>query len=286
MKNIMSMHWHSVEGHHFLLVLRKLPGAILVILLMLLCFFITELNGLEIKAEDIMRRSNVVVFYGGQDAVCDVKMTTLGPYSIDQDFEFKIFRKNVNDRGDQKFFIQFSEPRFFSGVSYMVWKHINAEDERWLYVPILDLVHRIDPRDKRLNFLGAHFSYEDISGRDVDEDEHELVEFNGTGHYLIKSIPKDAGRVDFKYYLSWIRERDLIPVKVEFYDDENLLMRLIEVQEIRRIQGYATVTRSLIKDLKVGGETMMSFTNVRYNSGLKDGIFSEEQLRDGAITIN
>ena len=43
--------------------------------------------------------------------------------------------------------------------------------------------------------------------------------------------------------------------------------------------GYPTVTRSRVKDLKSGGETVSEFSKIQYNIGLNDKIFTERYLR-------
>ena len=42
---------------------------------------------------------------------------------------------------------------------------------------------------------------------------------------------------------------------------------------------YPTVTLSIARDLENGSETEMTFSNIRYNIGLSDKIFTERYLR-------
>jgi len=54
-----------------------------------------------------------------------------------------ILRRDVADGGDQKFYVYFLEPADVRKMVYMVWKHTDRDDDRWLYLPALDLVKRI-----------------------------------------------------------------------------------------------------------------------------------------------
>ena len=51
------------------------------------------------------------------------------------------------------------------------------------------MVKRIAASDKRTSFVGSDFLYEDISGRGLNEDAHELIETT-EDHFVIKNTPK------------------------------------------------------------------------------------------------
>lgn len=166
------------------------------------------------------------------------------------------------------------------GTRYLVSRSPRqAEDERWVFLPDLDVVNRIEGLGKRLSFSGSHFVYEDITGRPDEADRCEFMSFDIADHYWIKCVPKNAKDLEFQYYLVWIRKDNFIPVKFEYYDDKGQLVRLLEVLLIQEIQGYPTVTRLHVKDLKGGGESHVEIEDVRYNVGLNEEIFLPENLK-------
>jgi len=69
-----------------------------------------------------------------------------------------------------------------------------------------------------------------------------------------------------------------VPTKMEFYDKQGQLYRVIESKDVKMIQEFPTVTKSVVKDLKTGGQTEMAFTDVKYNVGVGD-VFEERYLR-------
>jgi hypothetical protein len=160
----------------------------------------------------------------------------------------------------------------------MVWKHIDASDDRWLYLPALDLVKRIAATDKRTSFVGAHFFYEDVSGRNPKDDIHELIETTEQ-HYVLKNTPKNPSEVEFAYYKIWIDKSTFLPMKAEYYDNKGENYRLVEALEVDRIQGNPTVTKARVSDLRSGGHTVSVFSNVQYDLGIKESIFTERYLR-------
>ncbi len=231
-----------------------------------------------LDVEEIVNRANLASYYGGDDGKARVTMTITDSQGRKRKREFVILRRDVEDGGDQKFYVYFHKPSDVRKMVFMVHKHIKGDDDRWLYLSKLDLVKRIAASDKRTSFVGSNFFYEDVSGRGVNEDVHKLVEETDS-HYVVENTPKDPGSVEFASYRVWIRKKDFMPEKAEYTDKQGRVYRLVEALEIKDIQGIPTVTRSRVKDLNSGGETVSEFANIRYNIGLKDSIFTERYLR-------
>jgi outer membrane lipoprotein-sorting protein len=159
-----------------------------------------------------------------------------------------------------------------------VWKHIKKDDDRWLYLPALDLVKRIAATDKRTSFVGSHFYYEDVSGRSIHDDEHELIDTT-EHYYVLKNTPKDKKLVEFAYYKMWIHRKSFIVVKTEYYDEQDRKYRVYEAKGVKTIQGYPTVTKARMTDLKANGHTDLEYEDVKYNIGVPESIFTERYLR-------
>ncbi|MDY6879485.1 MAG: outer membrane lipoprotein-sorting protein [Desulfatiglans sp.] len=227
--------------------------------------------------DKIIEMANDASYYQGQDGRADVKMTITDKAGGVRIREFTILRKNTGQK-DQKFYVYFKEPADVRKMAYLVWKHVGKEDSRWLWLPALNLKKRIAPGDKRTSFVGSDFFYEDVSGRGVNEDTHELLKSDDTW-YLIKNVPKDPDSVEFVYYHVWINKTTFLPEKAEYYDKNGNLYRRVEAKKIMKIQGYPTVVESIASDLVAGTRTINRFDNVRYDIGLKDRIFTERFLR-------
>ena len=229
--------------------------------------------------ETIVNKANRAAYYQGADGKAKVKMTITNKKGQTRLREFIVLRKDAVDGGDQKYFVYFLKPADVRKMVFMVHKHTAAgrDDDRWLYLPSLDLVRRIAAGDKRTSFVGSDFLYEDISGRGLDEDAHELIETTDK-YYVVKNVPKKPKTVEFGYYTVSIDRKTFLPMKMEYYDRTGRLYRIIESKETRVIQGLATVVKSEVRNLNTGGKTQMQFTDVKYDINLKD-IFTERYLR-------
>ncbi|WP_456387367.1 outer membrane lipoprotein-sorting protein [Desulfolithobacter sp.] len=228
--------------------------------------------------EKIVNRANLAAYYAGDDGRAEVTMTITDSQGRVRKRQFVILRKDKQDGGEQFFYVYFKKPSDVRKMVFMVHKHIGRDDDRWLYLPALDLVKRIAASDKRTSFVGSNFLYEDVSGRGLEEDVHELIETTDR-FYLVKNTPKDPDSVEFSEYTVWIDKQTFMPVKSEYLDKNGQKYRLVEALEIRDIQGYPTVIRSRAADLVNGSETVAEFTGIKYNIGLKDRIFTERYLR-------
>ncbi len=228
--------------------------------------------------DEIIERANLAAYYAGDDGRAEVMMTITDAQGRTRKREFVILRRDVVDGGQQQFYVYFKKPSDVRKMVFMVHKYIDKDDDRWLYLPALDLVKRIAGSDKRTSFVGSHFLYEDVSGRSVKEDIHELVETTAD-YYVLKNTPKDPAGVEFSSYTVWVDKQSFMLVKAEYLDKEGRKYREVESLEIKNIQGFPTVVKARVRDLASGGATVSVFKNIKYNIGLKDRIFTERYLR-------
>jgi outer membrane lipoprotein-sorting protein len=236
----------------------------------------------EADVEQIIAKANLAAYYSGSDGISDVNMTIKDSQGRERVRNFRILRLTLEEGGQQKFYVYFNKPADVSKMVFMVWKHIDNDDDRWLYLPALDLVRRIASSDKRSSFIGSHFVYEDVSGRGITADVHELLETDEK-YYKIKNTPKEEKGIEFAYYLVWIDKTNFIPMRAEYYNDKDEIIRTIEALAVEDVDGHPTVTKSLAKDMGRGGETTMDFSNIRYEVGLTEDIFTERFLRRAPV---
>lgn len=243
----------------------------------------SSLHADDLTANDIIKKANLLSYYAGHDQVSKVHLKILEPNEKVKKREFTLFKVN-NPQDDQyKIYIHFDEPSDIAKTSYLVWRHPGGKDDRWLFSPEINSVTHIDDKEKRSRFMDSHFVYEDVAGRKTDKDQCEFMDSDVYDHYWIKCATPKSEKLDFKYYLAWIRKDDFIPVKFEYYDKNDQLVRLLEVLKIDTIEGYPTPQKIDVKEVKYGGESIIEFSNTRYNVGLNDTLLSEENLRNPSL---
>lgn len=235
----------------------------------------------EPDGTDIIERSNKAYYYSGNDGRASLTMTITDRAGRVRKREMTLLRLDIEDGGRQRFYVYFHRPADIGGMVFMVWKNVKKDDDRWLYIPAIDLVKRVAAKDKRSSFAGSHFTYEDVSGRMTTDDTHEFLRKEKLGDrdtFVVKNTPKDAGIVDFSYYLSWIDMETNLPMKGEYFNKAGKSYRVITIEETKDIQGTPTVVKAMVEETG-RGRTVVEFKDVKYNVGLNKNTFTERSLR-------
>lgn len=237
--------------------------------------------------DEIVHRANRAAYFQGRDGRARVHLEIRDAQGRVRERDVTILRRDDSPtddlagnayRGDQKYYVYFHEPADVARMALLVWKHQAGDDDRWLFLPALDLVRRIAASDKRTSFAGSDFFYEDVSGRSVDADVHELI---GTteNYFVLRHRPKDSGAVEFSYYDMHIHKGTFLPIQAEYFDRAGAKYRVYKALAVETIQGRPTVTRASMTDLKKGGATIVTYRDVAYDIALPEDIFTERFLR-------
>ncbi|MGL1901921.1 MAG: outer membrane lipoprotein-sorting protein [Fibrobacterales bacterium] len=232
-----------------------------------------------LNVTDIITKANNTSYYAGKDGRAKVHMTIKDDQGRKRKRSFTILRKDIGETdGEQKFYVFFRRPSDIKNMAFLVYKHMERDDDRWLYLPSMDLVKRIAGSDKRTSFVGSSFFYEDVSGRGLTLDTHTL-EKTTAKHYVVKNVPKDLGSVEFSEYTVWINKTNFVPEKIEYLDKKGVLYRSYRALKTKVVQGHPTVTMAVMKDHNTGVETLNKYTKVGYDIGIDESIFTERFLR-------
>jgi outer membrane lipoprotein-sorting protein len=239
------------------------------------------------SVDAIVHRANLASYYQGRDGRAQVAMTITDSQGRTRERSLTMLRRDEAESdalqggayyAGQKYYVYFQRPADVNKTVFLVWKNLEREDDRWLYLPALDLVKRIAASDKRTSFVGSDFFYEDVSGRGIGEDQHELVETTDT-YYVLKNTPKEPEAVEFSSYTVYIHKGTFLPVQSEYYDKSGKKYRVYRALKVETIQGRPTVTQASMENLQTGSRTVVTYSDVRYDADLPEEIFTERFLR-------
>ncbi|MDA8170704.1 MAG: outer membrane lipoprotein-sorting protein [Nitrospiraceae bacterium] len=235
-----------------------------------------------LSANEVMAKSDAAYYYPGRDFKARMVMRLVSAGGQQRLREFTMLRKNYGPPGGrQKYFIYFFRPADVKDMTFMVYKYPDRDSDRWLYIPALNMVRRIAAQDKRSSFVGSDFSYEDVSGRNVNEDTHTLAREEKIGPrdcYVVKSTPKTAD-VEYSYKLSWIDKATYLPLREQYFDKRGELYKVFMADEVKTINGLPTIMKRTMKNVQSGHSTVVEFEKAAYDLGLPDNLFSERFLK-------
>lgn len=234
------------------------------------------------NADELVRKSQAAFLYAGGDFKARVLMRLVSAGGQERLRDMVMLRKNFGEPGgEQKYFMYFHQPADVKDMTFMVHKHPGSDADRWLFVPAINMVRRIAAKDKSSSFVGSDFTYEDVSGRNPEDDTHEIVKEEKAGERnctVVKSTPK-AGDMDYSFKLSWIDTENFLPLKEEYHDRQGALARVFTADAVETVQGHPTVMRRTMSNVQSGHRTEVRFTKAEYDAGIEDELFSERFLK-------
>jgi outer membrane lipoprotein-sorting protein len=234
------------------------------------------------SAEEIMKESHLAQYYAGDSGRANVEMKIVNKRGKERRREFVIVRKDMEEGGDQRFYIYFKAPGDVRRMSFLAWKNPHGEDARWIYVPAIDLVRQISARDKFSAFAGSDFTYEDVSGRHWLEDTHTLKgeeTINDKSAYVLESVPAKGRKSSYTRRVTWVDKETKLPIKSEYYGKGDKLERVFEVTGTADVAGHMTVTSQTMANIKKKSKTTVEFKDIEYDVSVDDAVFTEDRLR-------
>jgi hypothetical protein len=243
----------------------------------------TSLLAQTLTGEEIMRRADDR--YTGDTGKNTTIITLINKRGNSRIREIISYTKDYGDT--EKNVMVFTEPRDVAGVGYLAYSYdeIGKDDDTWLFLPAMKRSRRISGSSKNDYFMGTDFTYDDMGDRKVEEDTHTLKgeeQINGSSCWIIESVPKESGYI-YSRRVSWIRQDVLIAVKVEYYDRQGELQKILCTSDITEIDGIWTVRHMEMDNIQNKHRTILEIKDILYNLPVEDSFFSVATLERGRI---
>lgn len=187
---------------------------------------------------------------------------------------------------DSKSIMFFQSPADVKGTGFLSWQYdeTDRDDDKWLYLPAMKKVRRISGSSARKeNFMGSDFTFDDMGGRNVDEDEHSLTgeeQVDGSLCWVVESKPLEDDAV-YSKTVSWIRQDALIPVKVEFYDRMGKLLKTLVSSDISKEDGFWTTRKLEMTNHQRNHRTQILIKKIEYDLAMSESLFTVPALERG-----
>jgi hypothetical protein len=234
------------------------------------------------KGDQIMKQAILATYYAADDGTARVDMKLINKRGDIRERKFTMLRLDLKDAGEQKYFVYFHKPADVRDMTYMVYKYLDKNDDRWLYIPAIHMTKRIAADDSNSSFVGSDFTYEDVSGRSFAQDEHQYLRTEKLGEVqsdLVKNIAKDPKASGFAYRITWVDQKTGLILKDEYYNKKDKLFKVFIADKVETVDGFPTAVKRTMLNMGTKHKTTVSFSKVKYNVGLKDKIFSQRSLK-------
>lgn len=225
-----------------------------------------------------------------EDVTERMRMTIVDSRGGERVRELEVRTKSYGHR-KKKGVTFFVAPPDVRGVGFLVWTHPDADDDQWLYLPELKRVRRITGATRRQSFQGSDFTYEDLELFDRIRDwteaeatsrlvaEREIED--GVPCAVIELVPHDKD-IEYGRFVLWLDRDDWTTRKLELYDAaDGALRKTVTLGGYETLDGIPTAKRVVMANPRKGTRTVMELSDVRYNRGLADELFTEQALERG-----
>lgn len=190
---------------------------------------------------------------------------------------------------EEKALSTFVEPAEVKGTAFLQWSHKNAPDEQWLYVHDVRRTRRITSDLSNESFMGTDFSYQDlgilseVQSWTEDEAPSTLVGEEAVDErpcYVIALRPKKDDVVYGRLQV-WLDRETLVPRRMDFFDKDDAAIKSLRFEGIENIGAFPTPRALEMRQLKTGSRTRIEASDVKYDTGLSDDIFTQRYLERG-----
>ena len=163
-------------------------------------------------------------------------------------------------------------------------RFLKLEYNLWMFIPKVEKVIKIPPVMMMESFMGSDFSYDDmvkessivkdyvphLVGQDTIEQEE---------NYVLELVPKPDAPVIYGKLKLWVRTKDLIPAREEFYNEKKEVIKVMVFTGIKKMGGrfiptYWEMTNLKKKDHK----TIIRIQEAQFNIKINPSVFTKRNL--------
>jgi outer membrane lipoprotein-sorting protein len=218
---------------------------------------------------------------GWDNQLSDMEMILRNKQGEESKRTLTIKTLEIENDGDKSLTV-FDNPRDVKGTAFLSYTHALEPDDQWLYLPALKRVKRISSANKSGPFVGSEFAYEDLSSQEVEKYSYKWLRdetLNGKETFVIERYPA----YEYSGYtrqIVWIDKSIYQPLKVEYYDRKNALLKTLTISNYRQyIHKYWRPDSMLMVNHQTGKETLLNWKNYQFNNNLDERDFDLNTLK-------
>ena len=252
----------------------------------------TLLSTTNLMAEDAKARAIMEKVDARDDGTTveeDMLMVLIDKNGNERTRNLKTYSKDFGEDEHKTMF--FKSPADVKNTAFLTYVYDDSakDDDQWLYLPALKKVKRIPSTDKSSSFMGSDFSYFDMTDRDLDDYDFKILkEIKVRGHdaWMIESIPNNRKVIDESGYektIAIVRKDNYVVVRaINFLT--NGKKKYLDLKQIHEESGVWIVdemTMTTKKGKRVLHKTILTFSDVKLNGTIDDGVFTTRRLEKG-----
>jgi outer membrane lipoprotein-sorting protein len=232
------------------------------------------------EASDIMNKSRELTLTGSMKATVHMSITEKNGSSRSRTIQMAT---KSYDAGQEKRFIKFIDPPDVKGTAMLIIDNENSPDDMWIYLPALKKTRRIVSSEKGKSFMSSEFSNADMTSPAIADFSYKHLEGSGKNNeWIIESLPVNDEKADEYGYskkISHVSTDKNQILKMEFYNFDNELFKVIEIKGIHPLQeGKYLVKDMVASNLLNGRKSEISMSDIATGASIDDSVFTLQNL--------
>jgi len=232
-------------------------------------------KGLEIATKERDSRKG----YGSEKA--DLEMVLIDANGTETSRKMTSIAAEQEGDGDRSR-LEVTWPADVQGTRVLTWSHHDKPDDQWLYLPSVTMTKRIAGGNKSASFMGSEFAFEDFSSFEVEKFTYKFLEdteLNDRPAWKYERFPTDP-KSGYKRQVVWSDKEYLGPVKIEYYDRKNELLKVSEYSDFQQQEGFWAPATVHVKNVQTRKESRLHVTNRKVGADLDANLFLSHALGD------
>lgn len=185
--------------------------------------------------------------------------------------------------GNEKALIVIKSPKREAGN-----KTLKIGNEMWMYLQNTETTIKIPPSMMLQSWNGSDFTNDDlVRESNLAKDYHQKIveeeEVDSVLCWKIEMNPKEDAPVVWGKLFYWVRQKDYLPARIEYYDEKGNLVRHMEYSQYQEFDNRKIPGEwSMINDSKPGHHTDLEIIDVEFDVKIPDRKFSFRELERGS----
>ena len=214
-------------------------------------------------ADQILARADAILAPDNFES--DVTMNTVRASGETRTFSMQIWKS-----GDELHRIRFVTPVDGKGTEVL-----RVGNDMWNYLPSLKRSLRISAKQE---FHGGDFSNADVLRVNLSKDYRPTLTATTADEYQLELKAKND-EVAYETIKYWLRKKDGMPLRQEFYTSSGKLVRKCELMEPRSFGGFVRPSKLVMWNALVPSRrSEMIITNFTVRKQIEDGLFKLASL--------
>ncbi len=166
-------------------------------------------------------------------------------------------------------------------------KTLKLGNEMWNYLANTETTIKIPPSMMLQSWNGSDFTNDDLVreanlSKDYDQELTGEEKIDGDMCWKIKLTPKTDAPVVWGKLFYWVRQKDFLPARIDYYDEKGELIRYLTYSNYQQVRDRKIPTKWVMHDnIKEKRYTVIEVIDMKYGIDIDERRFSFRELERG-----